>query len=507
VNLDGIGTSGSLSQNGGTLSLGSGGMTLNTFTQSGGTLNSTGPINLGTYSQTGGITQTNGNFTTTTDFSQGSSSSLTVAGNTSITDASGGTVIGNLNTTGTTSITSTGGDITQAGGTSIVSGGATTLDASNGATRYNIVLDGAGNNFSTVNARGNAISLTVVEALTVVLDASGTSTLNAGGNLTVSGTTGGLTTTTTNSGTTSYGTTTVTGNLSTTSAGAVSQTGALSVTGTSSFSATGQTITLENAANDFGSAVSANASSVSLTDRNALVLGNVTTTGNLTVNAVNDIAQSGGASIQTGGSANVNSSGGNATIPSGGGSTFAGGLTIADNRTRAAQQAAAAKLAAEKNTPPPVVIPLPALPTPLNSPAQLTYVVVSSGGSNLVQKNSAGADAGTGAFATPGISIDIQNVPTQDASGMISVLLPKGMATSGTGFTFPLPEEISASAGNAASITVSLADGSPLPNWLRFDAQSRSFVADAVPDGVLPIQVIVNVGGRKTMVVISERNE
>jgi len=86
---------------------------------------------------------------------------------------------------------------------------------------------------------------------------------------------------------------------------------------------------------------------------------------------------------------------------------------------------------------------------------------------------------------------------------MVSVLVPKGMATRGTGFSFPLPAEIA----THASITASLADGASLPHWLKFDAVNRNFVANAVPDGAFPMQVVVTIGHQKTMIVISERNE
>ena len=161
VNLDGIGSAGSLSQTGGALNLGRGGMTLNTFIQSDGTLNSTGPINLGTYSQTGGTTQTGGNFSTTTDFSQGTSGTLTIGGTTSITDTTGGSKIGNMNSTGTINFNSTGGDITQSSGTTIAANDSSTFNASNGGTKSDITLTGANNNFvGPIHLDGNNVAVT-----------------------------------------------------------------------------------------------------------------------------------------------------------------------------------------------------------------------------------------------------------------------------------------------------------------------------------------------------------
>ena len=54
---------------------------------------------------------------------------------------------------------------------------------------------------------------------------------------------------------------------------------------------------------------------------------------------------------------------------------------------------------------------------------------------------------------------------------------------------------------------VTTQSGGPLPAWIRFDANTRTFVASAVPDGGLPIQVVVTVNGQTSTIVISERAE
>src|SRR5690606_17004100 len=114
------GSAGSLTQSNGELNIGTGGMTLESYTQSGGTLTNAGPTNLSNFTQSGGsftgegdltterFAQTGGataiseDFTVTQSFSQTANGVLTVGANTSITDTSGGMTIGNLNTSGTT---------------------------------------------------------------------------------------------------------------------------------------------------------------------------------------------------------------------------------------------------------------------------------------------------------------------------------------------------------------------------------------------------------------------
>ena len=91
-------------------------------------------------------------------------------------------------------------------------------------------------------------------------------------------------------------------------------------------------------------------------------------------------------------------------------------------------------------------------------------------------------------------------------SGIIAVSVPKGTATSGTGFSFQLPADLLAIAATDA-VQVTVANGDPLPTWLKFDPANNTFVATAVPDGSFPITVLVTIGNRRSTLVISERNE
>jgi hypothetical protein len=91
-------------------------------------------------------------------------------------------------------------------------------------------------------------------------------------------------------------------------------------------------------------------------------------------------------------------------------------------------------------------------------------------------------------------------------SGIITVSVPKGTATSGTGFSFKLPAELLASAG-ASVLRITSPNGDPLPTWLKFDPTANEFVASAVPDGSFPMQILVTFGQRRSTLVISERNE
>jgi len=281
VNLDSVGSAGSITQASGTLNVGSGGLALQGYTQTGGTFSNSGTTQVSSFSQAGGsfvatgsmtaaaLAQTGGSLTANADltvtsaYAQGTSGSITVAGSTSIADSTGGVVLGNLTTTGPASITSTGGALTQASGTSLISNGALNLTASESIGGISqgaaISLNNASNNFvGVVSTSGSAISL---------VDGAGGLTLgatNAGSSLSISSTGGAI------SQVTPY---------------ALSN--AITVIGPASFSASNggskASITLLNPDNDFGGAVSLSGANVSLRDANALILGALNTSGDMSI--------------------------------------------------------------------------------------------------------------------------------------------------------------------------------------------------------------------------------
>ncbi|HMX23408.1 MAG TPA: putative Ig domain-containing protein [Accumulibacter sp.] len=129
----------------------------------------------------------------------------------------------------------------------------------------------------------------------------------------------------------------------------------------------------------------------------------------------------------------------------------------------------------------------------------------SSGGSGTGGSGDTGvAAAGT---ASPGVALDVVKNTTVVEVGLIAVTVPKGTATAGTGFSFVLPAELQqAATASSSTITVTLANGTALPEWLHFDQATQRFTAQAVPDGAFPLEVRVRIGTQRTIVVISERS-
>jgi uncharacterized lipoprotein len=102
--------------------------------------------------------------------------------------------------------------------------------------------------------------------------------------------------------------------------------------------------------------------------------------------------------------------------------------------------------------------------------------------------------------------VTLVNATSAQASGVVNVALPKDMATPGSSFAFPLPAKaVTTNDANANQVQVRLPNGNPLPAWLTYNAQTRVVTASAVPEGALPMQVLVNAAGNTTAVVIAQK--
>jgi hypothetical protein len=251
-----------------------------------------------------------------------------------------------LTASGTLNVTA-GGAITDSG--NVVVTRVTTLTA--GAAN-DIVLDSAGNNFSTVAVNsGNNVTLRDANALDLgTSNVSGNLSVTTGGAITDSGNlvVAGLTTLAAGAGNditldsagnnfSSVGvtsgrnvtladtnaldldTSTVSGTLNVTTGGTLTQSGALNVTGATTLSAgTANDITLDNVSNDFSTVAINSGNNVTLADANVLDLGTSTVSGMLNVTTNGSLTQSGALTVA-----------GTATLAAGSGNDIA--LTNAAN--------------------------------------------------------------------------------------------------------------------------------------------------------------------------------
>lgn len=91
--------------------------------------------------------------------------------------------------------------------------------------------------------------------------------------------------------------------------------------------------------------------------------------------------------------------------------------------------------------------------------------------------------------------------PTPNTTGLIAVVLPQGTTSANSVLSIPLPEQAST---KGADVKVSLPNNESLPSWISYNPQSQTFEAQGVPMGGLPLTVVVDSGGQRTLVLLSE---
>ena len=149
--------------------------------------------------------------------------------------------------------------------------------------------------------------------------------------------------------------------------------------------------------------------------------------------------------------------------------------------------------------------------TPTTLKTATAPIVQISGGRNLnINGNNTaqtkGSSSGTGGLESNiNIAITMNKLASATETGVITLQVPKDMATSGKGFSVALPQQLLENMTANDKVEVTMQDGSPLLSWLRFDPETQSVVASAVPNGALPAQLLVRIGQRSSLMVISVR--
>jgi filamentous hemagglutinin family protein len=100
------------------------------------------------------------------------------------------------------------------------------------------------------------------------------------------------------------------------------------------------------------------------------------------------------------------------------------------------------------------------------------------------------------------VAVSVIREPSRYRAGMVAVLVPTDAAAPGMAFSFPLPHAL-ADAAETESVRVSRLNGAKLPSWLRYVPDTRMFLITAAPEGALPIEVLVRIGGRSWKVLIT----
>ncbi|NDB18856.1 MAG: hypothetical protein EB027_06305 [Actinobacteria bacterium] len=192
--------------------------------------------------------------------------------------SAGQTVLGALAVGGVLNLKSAGA-ISQTA--AVRTGGAMTIDA----VGQSVVLSQTANQIGgDVKVSAGAVSIRDASALKIELAATGVSSVSSGGALEITGSADGSSSSLALSatGALTIGALNVGAGLTASSTGAVSQTGVITTGGASRVTATGQTVTLNNAANEFRGTLSIAGSTVAVRDATALQL-ELTATGNVNV--------------------------------------------------------------------------------------------------------------------------------------------------------------------------------------------------------------------------------
>jgi hypothetical protein len=141
--------------------------------------------------------------------------------------------------------------------------------------------------------------------------------------------------------------------------------------------------------------------------------------------------------------------------------------------------------------------PAPSIGTPAPSNT-------AAGNTSATTSATASASSSATVTSSSGVSVSTINSPSVQVPGLVTVLVPAGTATAGSGLVIALPEQVVTPAAAGGTVQVTLPNNQPLPDWIRYDAATQTLVVSAVPAGAFPLSVVVTVGGQSTVIQISE---
>jgi hypothetical protein len=113
--------------------------------------------------------------------------------------------------------------------------------------------------------------------------------------------------------------------------------------------------------------------------------------------------------------------------------------------------------------------------------------------------------ASTGGDKGADVSVSVSRPASANQTGLVTVTVSAEAASTSKGFAFTLAEHLPSDLPKTAALAVTQLNGQPLPEWLRYDAQTQKVVATAPPPGAFPIQIKANMGGVETVIVITEQ--
>jgi hypothetical protein len=134
--------------------------------------------------------------------------------------------------------------------------------------------------------------------------------------------------------------------------------------------------------------------------------------------------------------------------------------------------------------------------TSVLQPAKMSAPLSTASASPKAASTTAGGGEGA-------VSIAVARPASSTQTGLIAVAVSSEVAAPGRSFSFSIESHVPAAA--SAEVKVTQVDGKPLPQWLSFEAATKTFVATTVPPGAFPLQLKVGIGGVETLMVINEK--
>ena len=100
------------------------------------------------------------------------------------------------------------------------------------------------------------------------------------------------------------------------------------------------------------------------------------------------------------------------------------------------------------------------------------------------------------------MEVDLLTPPSGSEPGLVGVSVPQSLWMQGAVFSFKLPDQVLGAASGVGAV-VTMPDGTPLPSWLRYNAETMTFTATDIPQEVTEFKVLVTINGKSWVVDVS----
>ena len=84
--------------------------------------------------------------------------------------------------------------------------------------------------------------------------------------------------------------------------------------------------------------------------------------------------------------------------------------------------------------------------------------------------------------------------------------VPLTVLPAGKSFSFELDPKLGTNQATDTAMKISQLDGKPMPDWLRFNPDTKTFTATDIPAGAFPLQLRVAAGGQESVMVIQAQD-